>query len=206
MAAQQTTSSARWQAALARFEGRHLAVLAVGLGVLALALAVVGLAAAVVRPSLALGPSSGAVGATLTTTAEAYTFTDPDEAAAVYSVRNDSLLPVTVRSGRLEDGGAVEVLGASAGSEDFFARPAVPSRTVAAGEEVAVRVTADWPPCGDFAPGSGVVRTEIIVVTTVLGVPGSAVVELSPGLGLRAAAPVEAADDCEGVLHVDEGR
>jgi hypothetical protein len=51
-----------------------------------------------------------------------------------------------------------------------------------------------------------VVRTEITVATTVLGVPGSAVVELSPALGLQATAPVEPADGCEGVLHVGEGR
>ncbi|GAA3509569.1 hypothetical protein [Georgenia daeguensis] len=204
MAAQQTTSSVG-RGLPGRFEGRRLAWLAVGLGVLALVLAVVGLAATVVRPQLAPGASSGALGTTLTATAETYTFTDPDEAAAVYSVRNAGLLPVTVRSGALEDGGVVEVLDAAAESLDAFDGPAVPSRTVAAGEELAVRVTAAWPRCGAFAPGSGVVRTEITVATTVLGVHGSAVVELSPTLELRATAPVEPADDCEGVLHAGEG-
>jgi hypothetical protein len=205
MAAQQTTTSAGWRTVLDQYKGPRLAVLAVGLGVLAVVLAVVGLAAMVVRPQLAPGASSGALGTTLTATAETYTFTDPDEAAAVYSVRNAGLLPVTVRSGPLEDGGVVEVLGAAAESLDAFDGPAVPSRAVAAGEELAVRVTAAWPRCGAFAPGSGVVRTEITVATTVLGVPGSAVVELSPTLELRATAPVEPADDCEGVLHVGEG-
>lgn len=204
MEAQQTTSSAGWRTVLARSDGPRLARLAVVLGVLALVLAVAGLAAAVVRPQLAPGAYSGALGTTLTTTADAYTFTDPDEAAAVYSVRNVGLLPVTVRSGPLEDGGAVEILDAAADSLDVLAGRAVPSRTVGAGEELAVRVTADWPPCGALRPGSGVLRTEITVTTTILGVPGSAVVELNPGLVLQATTPVEASGDCEGVLHVGE--
>ncbi|PFG39272.1 hypothetical protein ATJ97_1771 [Georgenia soli] len=182
-----------------------LARLAVRLGIVALVLSVVVLAVALVRPRLEPGPASGAVGSTLDATADAYTFTDPDEAAAVYSVRNAGLLPVTVHSGPLDDGGAADVLDGAVTDADLLTGVAVPSRTVPAGGEVAVRVTVEWPRCAAFAAGSGVERAEIALATTVLGVPGSAVVQLSPALGLRATTPVEPAHDCDGVLHVGDG-
>lgn len=197
--------AARRQALAFLHDGPRLVRLAVRLGVVALVLSAGVLLVAVLRPSLEPGPSSTAAGTSLDMTAEAYTFTDPEEAAAVYSVRNTGLLPVTVHSGALEDGGTVELLDAAVEDADFLAGPVVPSRTVPAGGEFAVRVTADWPACGAFGPGSGVQLAEISLTTTVLGVPRTAVVTLSPALGLRATTPVEPADDCDGVVHVGEG-
>ena len=188
-----------------RPDGPWLARFAVRLGVVALVLSLVVLTVTLLRPRLEPGSSSGAVGSTLDATADAYTFTDPNEAAAVYSVRNGGLLPVTVHSGPLEDGGAAEVLDVAVADADLLTGAAVPSRTVPAGGEVAVRVTVEWPRCATFSPGSGIQRTEITLATTALGVPGTAVVQLRPALGLRATSPVEPADDCDGVLHVGEG-
>lgn len=205
MTAQPTTASARWRALVYRPDGPRLARLAVRLGAVALVLSLVVLAVALVRPRLEPGPASGAAGTGLDATADAYTFTDAAEAAAVYSVRNAGLLPVTVRSGPLDDGGAVEVLDVTFHDADLLTGAAVPARTIPAGGEVPVRVTVEWPRCAAFGPGSGVQRAEITVATTVLGMPGSAVVELSPALGLRATSAVEPADDCDGVLHVGDG-
>jgi len=134
-----------------------------------------------------------------------YTDADGGGVVAVYTFRNDGLLPVTVRAGETDDGGTTEMVAHPRDPEATF-DPAnaavVPSVTVPRGREVGVRIDLEFPECMAFGPGSGVVKDHVELRVDTAGFPRSAVVPLDNELHLRTVDGRPAADGCNGTAHV----